>query len=176
MLITWKTVYWPFAYLLLRTLHLVFYLFYSVYYFLILHIFELLCILDVNFLSGMHLPKIFLHYEGCIFFLLFCLFIHIIFIFKVLTLHPAHFIPSSHPPVSPSNNPSPHHPSPSPLSMWEPPTNPIMLVHQVSVRLCASFPTEARQGNLARRTYPTDRQELLFQLFRTHMKTMLHIC
>jgi hypothetical protein len=51
---------------------------------------------------------------------------------------------------------------PPPLLLWVgggPPVYSPTLAHQVSVRLGASSPTEARQGSPARRTYPTDRQQ-----------------
>jgi predicted membrane metal-binding protein len=64
----------------------------------------------------------------------------------------------------------------SPLSI---PFNAIVAL-QVSAGLCTSSPTEASQGNPARRTYAMYRQQLLgqppFHLFETHMKTKLHIC
>jgi hypothetical protein len=54
------------------------------------------------------------------------------------------------------------------------------LALQVSFSLGNSFLTKARQGSPARRIYPTYRKQLLrlpaLQLFRTHMKTKLHIC
>jgi hypothetical protein len=69
------------------------------------------------------------------------------------------------PPCSPSHNPSSHTPFSSErvevpllgISPW------YLLARalQVSVGLNTSFPTDAGQGSPARRTYPTDRQQLL---------------
>ena len=84
--------------------------------------------------------------------------------------------------VTSFHNPFPHLPSHSPLRGWSPPllVCPPTLALQVSAGLGASSPTEARQGSPARRTHPMNRQHLLrylqLQLFRTNMKTKLHIC
>ena len=51
-------------------------------------------------------------------------------------------------------------PFPSPSRGWEPPGYLSILAHQVSTGLDTSSFTEARQGSPARRTYPTDRQQL----------------
>ena len=97
--------------------------------------------------------------------------------------HQASTGPRASLPISQSP-PPPHNPSPiptshSPMSCWVSPGYPHTPAFQVSVRLGASSPTEARQGSPPRRTYPTYRQQLwnsLLQLFETHMKTKLHIC
>ena len=64
----------------------------------------------------------------------------------------------------------------NPRIPWYQPT----MALQVSLRLCASSSTEARQGSPARRTYSMYRQQLLgqplIQLFGIHMKTQLDIC
>ena len=69
---------------------------------------------------------------------------------------------------------------PSPLSRWKSPLCIPQSCHFKSARLGATSSTEASQGSPDRRTYPTYRQQLEgklpLQLFRTHMKTKLHIC
>ena len=79
-------------------------------------------------------------------------------IFK-FTLHP-NTAPSQSPPLTIPPTSS----SPSPLRGWSPHPHPeylSTLEHQVSAGLGASFPTKARLGSPARRTYPIDRQQLL---------------
>jgi F0F1-type ATP synthase membrane subunit a len=78
---------------------------------------------------------------------------------------------------------TPSHPFHNPFSLptsLSPLNGTPTLALQVSVELGATSITENRQGNPARKTYPTDRQQLLvyppFQLCRTHIKTKLHIC
>jgi hypothetical protein len=76
-------------------------------------------------------------------------------------LHPIHW-PLL---LVPSHNPFP---IPPPLLLWAdenppgypPPTHPTLTL-QVSTRLRASSPTEARQLSPARRTYPIYRQQIL---------------
>jgi hypothetical protein len=83
--------------------------------------------------------------------------------------------------VTTSHNPSS---SPSPQHDLVLPGYPPNLALQVSVRLGASSPTEARQGSPVRRTHiqnnPTYRQQHLgyppFQLFETRMKAKLYLC
>lgn len=57
-------------------------------------------------------------------------------------------------------SPPPHRPSPPPLRGGDPSGFLSNLVHQVSARLGAFSPTVARQGNPARKSYSTDRQQL----------------
>ena len=74
-------------------------------------------------------------------------------VFYLFTLHPAHY-PLL---VAPSHNPSL---SLSSRQARGPPGYPLTLAFQVSARLGASFPTEARWGCPASRTYPMHRQQL----------------
>ena len=70
---------------------------------------------------------------------------HISFVCLFVCFTYSLYIPLAAPlPVTISHNPFPHRPLPH-----------TTLAHQVSVRLGASSPTEARQGSPARRTYPT---------------------
>jgi hypothetical protein len=63
-------------------------------------------------------------------------------------------------PVTPSHNPPPFLP---PLLLWVggAPWLYLTLAHQVSLSLQTYSPTETRKSSPARRTYPTDRKQLL---------------
>ena len=81
-------------------------------------------------------------------------------LFLLLTHFTSLLAPS---PSHSSQSPSPFRLSsfPSPLNEWGPLGYSSILIHQVSLELGTSSPTEARQGSPASRTYPTDRQQLL---------------
>jgi hypothetical protein len=64
-------------------------------------------------------------------------------------------------PVNSSHNSAPITPSSSPLSGWRPTVYPTTLRLQISARIGVSSPTEARQGDPARRTGASYRQKLL---------------
>lgn len=62
---------------------------------------------------------------------------------------------------------------PSPLGQWGTFVCASTLLLQASVKTGTSIPTDARQVSPVRGTYPTYKQQFLF---RTHIKTKLHIC
>lgn len=101
--------------------------------------------------------------------------------FLKFTLYPTH-CPL---PVTSSYNRPPHLLYNSPLSVWvssgySPTLEYLWGICNFSTGLSEFSPTEVRQSRLARRSYPTDRQQLLrqppLQLFGTHIQTKLHLC